>query len=331
MRAALWAVGGALALVVVVGLSFLVLWQTSPEPATTRGWSLLAGLPDHRGEMAGVVAGALFGEHEEELVLIGGRAGIARSSSAVRVYDAGADAWRARVGLPLPRHHLAAAALDDGTLIVAGGAEGGRSSTPTADVWLQDGAAWRQGPPMPEPRLGHRMVTLDGVVYVVGGHGPSARTLIYDDGSWRAGAALPEPRGDLGAVVVDDEIWAVGGRNGSITARVDIYDPATDSWRDGPALPEPTSGAAVAVVDDTPVVVGGEDPRVPGGRVVEGAWFHDGRSWQALPAPPLAVHGAAVGVVDGQLIIAGGASRQGALSRLSWTDVVQALDPSALR
>lgn len=326
MRVAVWAVAGTLALGIVAAASVLVLWQTAPEPGPAQGWSLLADLPDHRGEMAGAVAGALFGDHDEEFVLIGGLSGVARTSSAVRVYDAEADVWRARVSLPEPRHHAAAAVLDDGTLIVAGGSEGARDLTPTAAVWLQDGAAWKQGPPMPEGRTAHGMVTLDGVVYVIGGQGPSARTLIYDGGSWQAGAALPESRGRLGAIVVDDEIWAVGGRNGAVTARVDIYDPRTDSWRDGPALPAPTSGAAVAVVAGTPVVVGGE-----GDGVIDAGWFYDGRSWQSLPRPPLAVHGAAVGVIDGRLVIAGGASRPGSLSVLSWTDAVQALDPAALR
>lgn len=329
MRAATWTVAGVVALIVVLALSTLAVWRGSPSPTRAQGWSQLADLPDRRGELAGAVAPALFGGEGEEFVVVGGLAGVARTSSAVRVYDVAADAWRARQSLPVPRHHTAAIALDDGTLMVAGGAES-RDGRPESDVWLQDGDGWRQGPAMPEGRLGHQMVMLDDLVYVVGGQGSSARTLIYEDGSWRTGAPLPEPRDHLGAAVVDGEIWAVGGRNGAVTARVDIYDPQADAWRDGPALPTPTSAAAVATVDGTPVVVGGEDPKVPGGGVVEGAWFHDGRSWQSLPRPPLAVHGAAVGVIDGRLIIAGGASRQGWLSALAWTAAVQALDPNAL-
>lgn len=331
MRAALWVVAGVVALVVVLAGSVLVLWRASPSPARAQGWELLAEMPDRRGGAAGTAAGALFGGDDEELVVVGGLTGISRTSSAVRFYDAENDVWGARQSLPVPRHHAAATALDDGTLMVAGGSEGARDWIPESDVWLQDGEGWRPGPAMPEARVGHGMVTFDGRAYVVGGQGSSARTLIYDDGSWSTGAALPEPRENLGLVVVDDEIWAVGGRDGGVSARVDIYDPEADAWRDGPALPTPTSGAAVASVDDTPVVVGGEDPQVPGGGVVDGAWFYDGRSWQSLPDPPLAVHGASVGVVDGRMIIAGGASRQGSLSVLAWTAAVQALDPAALR
>lgn len=330
MRAAVWTVAGVVALLLVVAASILGLWWTSPAPSPAQGWSLLADLPDPKGEHAGAVTGALFAETGEEFVVVGGLTGLGLTSGAVRVYDADADAWRARQSLPAPRHHAAATALDDGTLMVTGGAEAARDWRPESDVWLQDGDGWRQGPVMPEARLGHQMVTLDGVVYVVGGQGTSARTLIYDETSWTTGAPLPEPRDHLGLIVVDDEIWAVGGRNGAVTARVDIYDPEADAWRDGPALPAPTSAAAVAAVDGTPVVVGGEDPSVPGGGVVEEAWYHDGRSWQSLPSPPLAVHGAAVGVVDGRLIIAGGASRQGLLSVLAWTSAVQTLDPATL-
>lgn len=331
MRAAFWTAFGVAVFLLVVALGILALWQSSPSPENAPGWSLLADLPDRRGELAGAVSGALFVEDREEFVVVGGLTGLGRTSNAVRAYDAEADAWRARQSLPEPRHHAAATGLEDGTLLVAGGAAGARGWTPTSDVWLQDGDGWREGPAMPEGRYGHQMVTLDGVVYVIGGHGPSGRTLIFDDGSWRTGAAMPEPRGHLGAAVVDDEIWAIGGRNGGVTARVDIYDPDADAWRSGPALPTPTSGAAVAAVDGTPVVVGGEDPQVPGGGIVEGAWFYDGRSWQSLPRPPLAVHGAATGVVDGQLVIAGGASRHGILSVLAWTAAVQVLDADALR
>lgn len=331
MRAAVWTIVGVFAAVLLVALSIVVLWQTSPEPENATGWSLAADLHDRRGELAGAMVGQLFQEDgPEELVAVGGLTGAGRTSGAVRAYDPEADVWRARPGLPEARHHTAAAALDDGTLVVAGGAQGARDWTAHAEVWLQDGAGWREGPPLPEARYGHQMVNHDGLLYVIGGQGASASTLIFDGDSWSTGAALPEPRDHLGAAVVDGEIWAIGGRNGDITDRVDIYDPEADTWRAGPALPAPTSGAAVAAVDDTPVVVGGEDPRVPGGGVVAQAWYFDGRAWQDLPRPPLAVHGAAVGVVDDQLVIAGGASRQGVWSVLSWTAAVQVLDPGVL-
>lgn len=49
-------------------------------------------------------------------------------------------------------------------------------------------------------------------------------------------------------------------------------------------------------------------------------------TWSAGPASRLPVHGAAHGVMDGRLYVAGGASRQGALSVLSWTDQVQVFE-----
>lgn len=331
MRAAFWIVVGVFAVVLAVGLSIVVLWQTSPEPASATGWSLLGDLHDRRGEVSGAVVGHLFREDgPEEFVVVGGLTGAGRTSGAVRAYDPDDDTWRARPGLPAARHHTAAAALDDGTLVVAGGAVGARDWTTHADVWLQDGSGWSEGPSLPQPRYGHQMVNVDGLLYVVGGQGSSAATFIFDGDSWSTGAALPEPRHHLGAAVVDGEIWAIGGRNGDITDRVDIYDPETDSWRSGPALPQPTSGAAVTAIDDTPVVIGGEDPSVPGGGVIERAWYFDGRAWEDLPRPPLAVHGAAVGVLDDRVIVAGGASRQGVWSLLSWTAAVQALDPGVL-
>lgn len=329
-RWVLFAAGITAGIILLAGVvGFLVLWRGSPGPTNAQGWTLLADMPDRRGEMATAVAEGFTGE---ELIVIGGRLGVARTSSAVRIYDARSDTWRARPPLPAARHHAGAAALPDDTLVVAGGAEG-RSGGPESDVWLYDPDGWREGPALPEPRMAHAMVAVDEAVYVIGGRGASARTFVFEDETWSAAAELPGPREHLGAAVLDGEIWVVGGRDDGAQSRVDVYDPDTDRWREGPSLPTATSAPAVAVVDDTLVVVGGEDPSLFGGGVVEGAWrlSDDARSWQPLPSPPLAVHGAAAGVVDGQLVIAGGASRHGAWSVLSWTATTQRLEADALR
>src|SRR5687768_2043991 len=72
-------------------------------------------------------------------------------------------------------------------------------------------------------------------------------------------AALPEARTEvagarwLGALVV------VGGlrTDGSPTARVDIYDPKSDTWRSGPDLPAPLHHTGLAVLGDRLWVAGG--------------------------------------------------------------------------
>jgi hypothetical protein len=122
------------------------------------------------------------------------------------------------------------------------------------------------------------------------------------------------------------KVWAIGGRvGGEPTKSVDIYDPAKDSWRPGPPLPEAMSAMAVGVLGKNLHVIGGEDPDVIGGGVSQSHFVLRSGSddWEREAPPPLSVHGAGYGVIADTLIVTGGASRQGALSVLSWTDLTQ--------
>jgi N-acetylneuraminic acid mutarotase len=48
--------------------------------------------------------------------------------------------------------------------------------------------------------------------------------------SWSSRAALPVPRTGLAAVSLTGKLYAIGGFSGSTLARVDQYDPASNSW-----------------------------------------------------------------------------------------------------
>jgi hypothetical protein len=157
---------------------------------------------------------------------------------------------------------------------------------------------------MPEGRLGHDLVAVDGRLYVVGGDGPGSDVLVYEPGrGWERGAALGSRPDHIRAVVLDGEVWAIGGRIDDLTSAVSIYDPEADAWRDGPELPFGMSAMAVGVLDGAIHVVGGEDPDLLGGRV------HDrhvvlapgAEAWEPAPEPLLPVHGAGYGVLpDGR-------------------------------
>lgn len=323
-----------LALVVLLGIAIGVvayvafLIVTNPRPRDAVGWTLLTPLPTARGETAAAVA-------EGRLYVIGGLTGLGGdATNEVSTYDPTRDAWNDALALPEPRHHAAAAGLND-IVYVSGGGPSAQDWTPQRTLWALDPAsnAWSEMAPMPDARLGHRMVTVGDRLYVVGGIGATASVLIYDPvtDTWATGAAIPASRDHLAAVAIGDEIWAIGGRSGGRNhARVDIYDTDTDSWRGGPPLPEATSGAAEALVDGVIYISGGEDPGAAGG-VIDRHWMLDTRlqaaAWEPLSPPALVVHGAHGAVLDGRFLIVGGALRQGAYSRLSWTDAAQALRP----
>lgn len=319
-----------LATVVLLAVVSAALIATNAEPTDRPGWTRGADLAGGRGEVASTAAGG-------RVVLAGGLRGPGRTSSSVEAYDPAADSWARLPGLPAARHHAAAAALDDGTVYVSGGARSAADWSPRTEVWsLEPGAAaWEPVDPLPEGRLGHAMVALDGQLHVVGGDGETSDVLTLEPGrGWHRGAALGLRPDHVRAVVLDDEVWAIGGRvdDDSLVDRVDVYDPSTDTWRSGPVLPDPTSAMAVGVLDGSIHVVGGEDPGLLGGRVFSRHLVlrPGGDRWEELGPPMLAVHGAGYGVVGDELVVAGGARRQGLLSVLSWTGVTQRYsDPDA--
>jgi N-acetylneuraminic acid mutarotase len=321
-----------LMVLLVVGVVLLVLFATNPDPRESPGWTVMAPMPEPRGETTTAVL-------EDRLYVISGLSGVVAGASAtVSVYDPATDAWTDGPALPDPRHHAGAATLD-GAIYLAGGAPSVRDWSPETNLWRLDAGAeaWTDLAPMPEGRYGHRLVALDGRLWVVGGVGGSGATLVYDPAidAWETRAPLPENRDHLGVVVVDGEIWAIAGRNGGVRTSVDLYDPATDAWRPGPALPAPTSGAAEAATSDGLVLVsGGEDPAPVGDGVFDRHWWLDARAadltWRELPRPPLAIHGVEGAVIDGRYYVVGGATRAGGQSFVSWTDATQAFDLATL-
>lgn len=309
------------AFIVLFAIALITLRVTNPGPRKAARWVSVADMPHGRGELAAALVGS-------RMVVAGGLYGIGRTSDEVHVYDINRNEWTRTRPLPAPRHHAAAASVGE-YVFLAGGAPGATDRTPTTTLWrAQPGLPWRARAPMPEGRQGHAMVALGDRLYVVGGVGRTDDTLVYDakSDSWSTAAPIPTGRDHLRAVVWNNEIWALGGREGKTLPTVDIYDPRRDRWRTGPALPQPMSAMAVGVLDDDLHVVGGEDPRFVLGRVIDEHFVlgEGAKRWRKAAKPILPVHGAAFVVHRDRLLVAGGAGREGLLSTISWTPVMQA-------
>lgn len=69
----------------------------------------------------------------------------------------------------------------------------------------------------------HRIVVLSAMLVVACGSSPQAF-------SWSARQGLPIPRTGHGAVSLGGKLYVIGGFSGSTLARVDQYDPASNSW-----------------------------------------------------------------------------------------------------
>jgi hypothetical protein len=342
-RIAKWIVTLMLAIPAVGVAAVAWLYLTEPQPREAEGWTLGVPLPWARGELATAVAHVAPCLEApcpelEQLFVLGGLSGLGTTEDAVTVYDPAEQRWTLAAPLPAPRHHLAAAGLDQAIYVSGGAAEVTPPWSAQANFWKLDTAAndWQVLEPMPEARLGHRMVAYDGSLYVIGGTGSSSRVLIYTpEAGWRIGAEMPRSRHHISAVAAEGRIWAIGGRSGGSLTRVDVYDIAQDLWSPWPDLPTPASGAAEGIINGTVVIYGGEEAGLIGGEVYDRHWTIDvlaeTPTWQPAPPPPLPVHGADGAIFQGTLVIAGGAARHGALSVTAWTDAVQWLDPAAIR
>lgn len=311
----------AVGLAVLALIALLVLKTTNPMPQDVAGWEIGPPMPQARGETASALV-------DGQLIVIGGLRGtLGSTSNAVDVLDLESGEWRRGEPLRLGVHHAAAVAVGQ-TVYLSGGARSATDWTPLGVVLrLRPDEGWDLVTEMPEGRQGHAMVAIDDTLYIVGGVGATDDTLIYDigDREWTRGAPLPEGRDHLRAVVRNGHVWALGGRSGTPTGRVDVYYPKQDEWKEARPLPEPMSAMAVGVIDGDVHVVGSEDPSFIGGGVTASHYVFraKGTRWKELPPQPLGVHGAAYGTYEGRLLVAGGASRNGALSVISWADETQ--------
>lgn len=80
-------------------------------------------------------------------------------------------------------------------------------------------------------------------------------------------ALLPGPRTEVAGASWQGLVVAAGGitADGTVSDRVDLYDPASNSWRPGPPLPQPLHHAGLAGLGDRLYVAGGYTGR-DGGR-----------------------------------------------------------------
>ncbi len=170
---------------------------------------------------------------------------------------------------------------------------------------------------------------------LVAGPAPTATTAT----AWRDVAPAPEARSEVVAATVGGRIAVVGGfrRDGSTSARVDLYDPARDRWTRLPDLPVAVNHAMAAVRGRTLYVAGGY--RLDGqghgmnhaGRGVYALTLRrDGtagpRGWRALPPLPAPRAAGGAAIVGDRLYVLAGVRTPGQLARVGY-----ALDLDTLR
>ncbi|MGH3650162.1 MAG: Kelch repeat-containing protein [Acidimicrobiia bacterium] len=287
-------------------LAVIFLAACSGASDVDSAWVELAPMEVARSEHPAVLL-------DEEIIVVGGliergpgRTGV---TASVEAYDPADDTWGAIPDLPASRHHLMAAVVDGWLFAIGGFSESGFDAVST--VWELVDGIWEDRAPLPVPIGAAAAVTLEDVVYVIGGT-PAGGLYRYDPGN-DAWASLRPPsrhREHLAAVVFAEEVWALAGRwQGEMFDSTEIYDPETDSWRDGPGLNEARSGFGATVAGETIVVAGGEVFN-PDQALVSIEVMREG-AWEMADALPFGLHGNPLVFVSGALYLPGGSTRAG--------------------
>jgi N-acetylneuraminic acid mutarotase len=197
-------------------------------------------------------------------------------------------------------------------------------ATPTPDQGSEADAGpltagWHDRAALPAPQQEVAVVTLDGLVWVMGGFSVAAQQLAtviaYDPAtdSWSSRGDFPTPANHMNATVVDGK------------GRTFVYDPDTDVWTPGPDLPagRGRGASSVGVIDGNIYVAGGVGS---GGAVAHFDVLDPAtETWTALPDVPRNVDHAAFGVIDGVFVLASG--RAGSIP--SYVADVHLFDPTA--
>lgn len=140
-------------------------------------------------------------------------------------------------------------------------------------------------------------------------------------GTWAAKADLPYRVQEIYPAFHQGKLWVAGGLSPNVpaaqqnvSARVVVYDLATNAWADGPPLPEPRHHPVLAST--------GDDLWAFGGFVIAngGRWSNsrdvlrlsaDGKQWEDVATLPAPLSETVAGVIDGKVFLATGRSPTG--------------------
>lgn len=266
--------------------------------------------------------------YQGKLYVFGGGGPNFKSLNSTVCYDPNKQTWAELSPMPTLRSGAVTAVLGEKIYVMGGGfrKEGGSFDFLTAvDIYHPETDTWSKGPDLLQRHDYPAVATLDGKLYVLGGHHPDAtqggpktdpgfdfcERLDPEVGQWEQIPSLPTPRFALSADVIDGKIMVSGGvafrpegfNNFTV---IEIYDPTTNEWTstDEFQLPWPAAGHGTAVVNEQLYVFGGYSdddihPRTSRYSFSDNCWH----ACNPMPAPAAAM---GVAVCNGKIYSVGG-------------------------
>ncbi|RXE58134.1 Kelch repeat-containing protein [Acetivibrio mesophilus] len=228
-----------------------------------------------RKESAMINANSFFTAElvDGKIYIIGGQNDYFQTLKTVEEYDISTGAWSSCPEISEKKRDLTSAVID-GKIYVCGGdlfGHMGKSYSNMLEVYDPVSKTWTKKANMPKGLAGHRAVSLNGYLYVVGGKQEqqnkydsefSQNVYKYDpaSNSWSTVASLPVPMTYHGLVAVNGKIYAIGGYNSTgMLDSVYEYDPLTNTWATKGPMPQGNMQFSTAVINDKIFIIGGSE------------------------------------------------------------------------
>lgn len=166
-----------------------------------------------------------------------------------------------------PTSSAAAVTIED-CIVVCGGLVSGRDEGSTlVQCYMTKFNKWTDLCPLNQKRSGHGAVTLDGLIYVIGGYENSTTTSScerYDKKSntWVYIPEMLTQRSFAGVAVLNKKIYVTGGETLTIgypTNTVEVFDPVTGSWSFVAPMNKKRSRHALVSCNEKLYAIGGCD------------------------------------------------------------------------
>ena len=311
----------------------LTLTLLATATAAAQEWQKLPDMPVEKWEPGAVVL-------DGKLYLFGGYTDGVRSSKLAHVFDPRDGSWTRVQDLPSAITHMNLV-LDGRRVWFAGGFKDGYQGHTIAEVWSYDFDADRYtaAPLLPETRGGGGLALVGRKLHYMGGVEADRDTdssdhwvldldaWARDRAGWTAAAPMPTPRNQFSCVTFDGKIYAIGGQFHHDSeqldqARVDIYDPATDTWASGPPLPKGHSHAEGSTfVHGGRIYMAGGHTTAPGeSKQVDPdiLALSPGGEWEVVGTLPMPLSSPAAAIIDGRFYVAGGSPGRSAVQADMW-------------
>lgn len=309
--------------------------------ATSRAqeqWRTLQDMPAGKWEAGTVVL-------DDKLYFFGGYTKGVKSSKRCDVFDPKDNSWTRIQDLPSAITHMNMV-LDGRTVRFAGGFKDGYKGHTIAEVWSYDidKDRYTAAPLLPETRGGGGLALVDRKLHYMGGVKADRDTDAEDHwvlnldkwakGSWAKGSArwesaapLPAPRNQFSTITLDGKIYAIGGQFHHDSqqidqARVDIYDPKTESWSRGPELPKGHSHSegGTFVSGGRIYMVGGHTTPDGGRKQIDAdiLALTPGAEWEVVAKLPMPLSSPSAAIIGGKLYVAGGSPNGSSVQGKMW-------------